>query len=187
MFETLFGSRTRVKILKLFLVDTSGKKTFYVREICRRIQEHLNSVRRELENLRKMGLLTARQKNRKKFWRLNTDFIFLSELRALFTKSNLLVEGVLAGKLRELGRPRLLVLTGFFTDTKNPTDVLVVGRLNRKKLAKVMKRFEKKLARSINYTIMSTKEFKMRRELTDRFLFNILENKKIVLINELGI
>jgi hypothetical protein len=45
MIEQLFGSKTRVKLLKLFF--SNPNRSFYVREITRTIDEQINSVRRE--------------------------------------------------------------------------------------------------------------------------------------------
>ncbi|MCK5416117.1 helix-turn-helix transcriptional regulator [Candidatus Parcubacteria bacterium] len=55
MLGKLFGSRARIRILKLFLNNIDGR--FYVRQISRDLDLQLNSVRRELENLTDFGLL----------------------------------------------------------------------------------------------------------------------------------
>ena len=57
MLGKLFGSNARVKILKLFLLHP--EKKFYIRELSRRLKLQVNSVRRELENLEKFGLLIS--------------------------------------------------------------------------------------------------------------------------------
>ncbi|MCU0678948.1 MAG: hypothetical protein MUC28_00680, partial [Planctomycetes bacterium] len=57
MLGKLFGSNTRVKILKLFLLHPDNK--FYIRQIARGLKLQVNSVRRELENLEKFGLLKS--------------------------------------------------------------------------------------------------------------------------------
>ena len=49
MIDALFGSKTRVKLLGLFM--NNPERSFYVREITRNIGEQINSVRRELANL----------------------------------------------------------------------------------------------------------------------------------------
>ena len=46
MLEHLFGSRTRVKLLKIFL--SNPDKDYFVRELTRKIKERINSARREL-------------------------------------------------------------------------------------------------------------------------------------------
>ena len=57
MIDALFGSKTRVKLLHLFLNNPG--KAFYVREITRLINEQINSVRRELLNMLEVGIITS--------------------------------------------------------------------------------------------------------------------------------
>ena len=57
MLSKLFGSNTRVELLKLFLVDQDRK--YYIRELSRELDLHLNSVRRELNNLEQFGILIS--------------------------------------------------------------------------------------------------------------------------------
>ena len=57
MFEQLFGSKTRVKLLSLFY--NNPERPFYVREITRKIDEQINSVRRELQNLLNIGIVRS--------------------------------------------------------------------------------------------------------------------------------
>jgi len=77
-------------------------------------------------------------------------------------------------------------LTGIFVGIEGfVTDLLLVGAVNRKKLAKIVREFEKELNHSINYTVMSSPEYKYRQDITDRFLYDILEGRKIVIIDKL--
>ena len=62
--EALFGSKTRVKLLNLFL--TNPDKSFYVREITRLIDEQVNSVRRELKNLEEFKVVKSTTEDRKR-------------------------------------------------------------------------------------------------------------------------
>jgi len=191
-FEQLFGSKTRVKLLRLFLVSPNPIH-YYIREVCRITGEHLNSVRRELDNLDKLGLIVKEESpsgevGQKIYYKVNKDFILFNELRTLFIKSQLLLEKSLVQGLEELGNVQLLVLTGGFTGNTNATsDLLIVGRIKTAPLAKLIKKFEKELGRDINYTVMTSAEFSYRRELTDMFLYTILEGKKVFLIDNLGI
>lgn len=56
-FEHLFGSKTRVKLLSLFY--NNPERPFYVREITRKVNEQINSVRRELQNLLNIGIVKS--------------------------------------------------------------------------------------------------------------------------------
>ena len=184
MIEHLFGSRTRIKLLRLFL--TNPEKSFYVREITRMVNERINSVRRELANLEKIGLIGATGVRQKKYFKANQDCLLYPELKALVIKAQVTVEQKFAQDLSDIGSIKYMVFTGKFTSVKDaPTDILIVGKINRTKLKNLVHRFEKEFNKEINFTVMTTQEFLYRRGLTDRFLYDILENKKIVMIDKL--
>lgn len=207
MLGKLFGSNARVKILKTFLHNPD--KRFYIRQLARDLSLQVNSVRRELENLEKFGLLTSTEmaedqtgmvleKNKKlkkekevysnkKYYYTNRDFILYEEIKALMAKAQVLYEKDFLKKLKKIGSPKLLILTGFFVNQESVVDIFVVGRLNKNKFLSIIGELEKELDRELNYTLMETKEFKYRRDITDVFLYDILESKKVVIIDEIGL
>jgi hypothetical protein len=211
--EQLFGSKTRVKLLKLFL--NNPDKKFFVREVAREINSQINSVRRELLNLKNLGIILEvevpkesylvpkvnsqkkfsgkfkKVKNKnviKKFFQANSDFILFPELKALLLKADFLLEKNFVNAIRRVGSVDYLALTGRFVGISGiSVDLLLVGRFNRKKIARLVKSFEKDFGREINYAIMSRQEFKYRKDITDKFLYSILENKKVVMVDGLGV
>lgn len=220
MLGKLFGSKARVKILKLFLSHPNEK--FYIRQIARDLKLQLNSVRRELENLEVFGLLisnpseketeeltsveaylkgedTTRKKTKKakldsvsktdkKYFKVNTNFVLYNEIKELIIKAQILYERDFIEKLKKAGVPKLLIFTGYFVnDDTTKVDILIVGRLNKVKLLRFIKELEKELGREVNFTFLNTNEFKYRRDITDVFLYDILERKKLVVIDELGV
>jgi DNA-binding MarR family transcriptional regulator len=220
MLAKLFGSKARVRLLKLFL-SKPGEK-YYIRQIARDLKLQLNSVRRELENLEKLGLLVSNPaeeaeieaevmsredyikgidavnknlkpkkevlgKAEKKYFQVNRNFVLYEEVRALITKAQVLYEKDFVDKLNEAGTAKFLVLTGFFVGLPEmPVDMLYVGRANKPKLLKIIAELELELGRELNFTIMDQKEFRYRRDITDVFLYDILEKKNIVVIDEMG-
>ena len=185
MLEQLFGSRTRVKLLRLFLTNPGA--SFYVRELTRKIDEQLNSVRRELANLTRLGVVSGSEREDKKYYILNQRFVLAEELKALLLKSQLLVEEDLVRRIQATGKVRYLALTGSFTGTKTaPTDMLVVGRVDRNLMLKTIERFQREVGREVNYTLLSVREYNERRNLGDKFLLTILNSPKVVVVDELA-
>ena len=87
-----------------------------------------------------------------------------------------------------MGTVRYLVLTGIFVGFIGaPTDLFIVGSIKKEKLSRLIRKFEKELNYEINFTLMPMSEYKYRRDITDRFLYSILENKKIVVIDTINI
>jgi len=213
MLEQLFGSKTRVRLLRLFLQNQS--EAFFVRELTRKIGAQINAVRNELENLLDMGIVVAaefplphsgipgvalaqtpapvakppkkkkgRASTQRKYFRLNTDSLIAGELRALFVKAQVLLEKDLVRKITEAGSVNYMALTGFFVgQDAAPTDVFIVGKIGKDRAAALIRSFEREVGRELNYTIMTPQEYKYRRDVTDRFLYSILESKKIVVMD----
>lgn len=191
--EQLFGSKTRARLLGLFLQNPG--KAFFVRELTRKIDAQLNSVRRELQNLVEVGFVveeihakTASKAlaDKKKFYHVNKDFLLYADLRSLFTKVQLLLKKNLVQEIQGKGNIDFLAFTGRFVGATNvPTDIFIVGSIDQKNLQKVISAFEGELGHEINYTLMTREEFSYRKQITDRFLFSILESDKVVMVDAL--
>ncbi len=190
MFEQLFGSKTRVKLLSLFL--NNPERPYYVREITRKIDEQINSVRRELSNMLSIGIIKSDSANNRLYYQANTKYQYYPELQKIFStipiKSRVAKEtkeeDQIATKLRSTGSIELAFLTGSFVreDYVN-IDLLIVGDVNRAKVGKVVGEIEKELAREVNYAIFTPADFNYRMTLNDRFLATVMDAKRIVLID----
>ncbi len=195
MLAKLFGSVARVKILKLCLLNPDN--AYFIRQVSRHLNLQLNAVRRELENLETMGLLTTHQGNDedhedggrtdRKFYQANKDFVLFNEIRELIIKGQILSEKDFTEKLRKQGQIKLLVLSGLFlNDKQSPVDMLIVGEFNKDKVAKLIKELEDELVNEVNYAVLTEEEFRYRQQMTDVFLYALLESKKIIVIDERG-
>jgi hypothetical protein len=82
VIEQLFGSKTRVKLLQLFY--SNPNRAFYVREITRKINEQINSVRRELSNLLSIGIITSDASQNRLYYEVNQDYEHYRPLAQIF-------------------------------------------------------------------------------------------------------
>lgn len=85
MLEKLFTSKTRVKLLTLFLLNPETK--LYVREIARKTGENTNAIRRELQNLNDIGLLLSETKGNLKYYSTNKKMPIYIELTNIVMKT----------------------------------------------------------------------------------------------------
>ena len=186
MLEQLFGSRTRAKLLYLFLENVD--QAFFVREICRLINERIHSVRRELQNLDKFCLILPKNEDQKKYYRINTEFPILEELKSLIEKSKILAQKSLNQKAQKLEGIKYLALTGRLTEENDiQTDVLFIGKVSRDAMEKFIDELKKIYRMEIRFTHFSLQEYNLRRSVTDKFLYSIINGKKIVFVNKLDI
>jgi predicted transcriptional regulator len=82
VIEQLFGSKTRVKLLQLFY--SNPNRAFYVREITRKIDEQINSVRRELSNLLSIGIITSDATQNRLYYEVSQDYQYYKPLAQIF-------------------------------------------------------------------------------------------------------
>lgn len=189
MVEQLFGSKTRVKLLHLFFGNPN--RSFYVREITRKIDEQINSVRRELANLLNIGIISSDTNNNRLYYEVNQAFEFYTPLAQIFgsaqpASSNVpTVEEKSDLPLKSLGNVDLAIYTGQFTrDESSGVDLLLVGDVNSTQMGKFVADLEAKESKEIRYTVMTLDEFHYRKQINDRFLTVLLASKKQILIDK---
>nr|MBU1328370.1 hypothetical protein [Candidatus Omnitrophota bacterium] len=81
MIEKLVNSKTRLKILKLFLSNIDDR--YYLRELERLLEESLSPLRRQLMKLTNIGILITEEEANLKYYKLNKNFEGLEELEKI--------------------------------------------------------------------------------------------------------
>lgn len=190
MIEQLFGSKTRVKLLRLFF--SNPNRSYYVREITRKIDEQINSVRRELANLLSIGIISSDTNNNRLYYEVDQKYEYYPELSIIFgkgvkpaTSKVTATEAAVNNDIATLGNIELALYTGQFTrDDSSGVDFLVVGDINQSKLANFVSDLEVKEGKEIRYVSMPLPEFKYRKQVNDRFLSNVLASKVQILVDK---
>lgn len=194
MIEQLFGSKTRVKLLQLFY--SNPNRSFYVREITRKIDEQINSVRRELSNLLSIGIIVSENTNNKLYYEVNQKFEYYKPLQEIFgggmtkpapKKAKTADDSgePAVTDLQSVGHIELALYTGQFTrDESAGIDFLVVGDVNKHALKKYVSELEAQEGKSLRYATMKLPEFQYRLAIKDRFVSAIEQAKKQILVDE---
>ncbi len=189
MIEQLFGSKTRVKLLQLFY--SNPNRSFYVREITRKIDEQINSVRRELANLLSIGLISSDTNNNRLYYEVNQSYEYFAPLAAIFgnavitSAQTTVAEPAESQDIKNLGNVELALYTGQFTrDETSGIDILIVGDVNQTKLSKFIEELEKQEGKELRFTAMPLGEFKYRQTVNDRFLSLVLNSKNQILVDK---
>jgi hypothetical protein len=195
VIDKLFGSKTRVKLLHLFLNHPG--QSFYVREITRLIDEQINSVRRELSNMLEVGVITSDTADNKLYYEVNQRYEYYSALRAIFAgevvttakASSAIDENVVneqyLSAISGISALRLAIFSGVLVrGSTSSVDVLLVGNLPAAKVKATMAIIEKMEGREVNYTVMPYDDFYYRLSVRDKFITEILASKHTVAIDK---
>lgn len=181
ILKKIFGSGARVKLFQQFLINPDEE--YYIRELTRILDEQINSLRRELENLQSLGILKSREKNRKKYYRINPHFSFLPELTSIIRKTSSANEAFLK-EVSKLGNIEILILSGAFINKDTDVDIFVVGDIAKETLsAFISQKFPEK---EIKFNLMTKEDFLYRLTLKDKFVAALFqERENLILKNKL--
>lgn len=177
ILKALFSSQTRVKLLSTFLLHP--EQEYFIRELTRLLNEQINSIRRELENLRRIGLVKARHRNRKKYYHVDTEFPLYADLRNLFAKS-VQGESPLVTALKHLPNVKLVLLAGSFAGTESKVDILLVGEVKKETVEALLAQDPQ--YKHVKYSIFPEADFLYRLSLRDRFVLEILNDPRHLIV-----
>lgn len=202
ILEKLFGSSTKVKIIKLFLFNKDS--VFDIATICERSQSNSSYVRKEIHNLEKAGFLKSKmfikevkkQKNRRIVslkkktigWMLDIKFPHIEALET-FLASMPLGHKEMAEKIARSGKIQLLIVSGLFIkNEESRADLLVVGdNLKQNVLDNIIKSIESEIGKEIRYASFETSEFRYRHSMFDKLIRDILDYPHEKIINKIGL
>ncbi len=174
--KALFSSQTRVKLLSTFLLHP--EQEYFIRELTRLLNEQINSIRRELENLRQIGLVRARHRNRKKYYKIDTDFILYPELRSMFTKE-IQADSPIVASLKKLDEVKLVLLAGSFVGTDSKVDLFIVGDVKKEIIEAYL--LQDPSLKHVKYSVFTEADFLYRLSLRDRFVTEIINDPRHIL------
>ncbi len=194
MIDKLFGSKTRVKLLHLFMNHPG--QSFYVREITRIIDEQINSVRRELSNMLEVGAITSETSDNKLYYQVNQRYEFYTALRAIFAAEPIRAEQATPALsdgineqyrtlISEIPSLRIALFSGVLVrGSVSPVDILLVGNVSPTKVKAAVAMIEKLEGREINYTVLPYDEFYYRLSVRDKFITEVLAGKHSVVVDK---
>lgn len=181
MLKSLFSSSIRADVLSLLL--NSPDEQFYIREIAKLLRKNPSGIKRELDKLEQMGIVTSEKIVNLKYFQANKESPLFSELKNLITKS-LGLPGALKALLRASGA-KAAFLYGPYAEgqDESPVNMFVIGA--SPSLARELKNLEKRFDQKIDCVIIDEEEYKLKKKKGDASLKKIMSGKRIALIGRL--
>lgn len=159
MLETLISSKTRIKLLLKFFLNS--KTTAYLRNLESEFGESTNAIRVELNRLEGAGLLHASPEGNKKIFTANTNHPLYNEINSIVLKYvgiNHIIENI----VNRLGELEQVYLTGEFAKGLDSQiiDLVFIGNVDKIYLIQLAEKAEKIINRKIRYIIYTPEELK---------------------------
>ena len=160
MLDTLITSKTRIKLLLKFFLNSNARS--YLRGLESEFGESSNAIRLELNRFEDAGLLKAEVEGNKKMFRANTAHPLYEDIHNIILKY-IGLDQVVEKIVRKLGRVMFVFLTGDFAKGKDSTiiDLIFVGdHINKEYLIRLVEKAERLIRRKIRYLVYTVREFK---------------------------
>ena len=187
MLERLLGSRLRARVIGWLFTHTDER--YYVRQLTELLGEDSTNLSRELARLESLGILLSTREGRQKYYRANPGSSMFDELKSLAAKTAGAVD-ILRQALEEHQEniQAAFVFGSFAQDEQtadSDIDVMVIGNVDGVVLRASISRAESELRRTINYSMLSRKEYRKQLGREDGFLSTVLEGPKLMVMGAL--
>lgn len=159
MIETLISSKTRIKLLLKFFLNS--RNTAYLRNLEEEFGESSNAIRVELNRFEKAGFLESEASGNKKVFSVNVKHPLFPDINRILMKMTGL-EYVVDYVLQRIGDLDRVYLVGNLSRGKSTEiiDLVLVGdNLNKPFLLEQIEKAEKKLDKKIRFVHYGKKEF----------------------------
>lgn len=199
--DMLFGSEFRVLLLRFFLLNPDT--VFSKADIVKKAGVRSVTAQKELKLLGRAGFIkkaivmrelpkrkSRRTKKQKiKGFSLNSAFPLLKELKRFLISGLPLAKEKIAKDFRKLGKIKAVILAGIFLDDPSSrVDLFLVGEdVKKRRLERILKRFERELGKDLHYALMTQEEFEYRYGMHDRFIRDLLDHPHETIFDSLKI
>jgi hypothetical protein len=158
MLETLISSKTRVKLLLKFFLNSNTES--YLRGLESEFGDSSNAIRIEINRLEQAGMLTTETSGNKKMYKANKKHPLFNEIHSIVMKY-VGLDRVIEDVIERLGEVRKVFLVGEFSKGLNSDiiDLIFVGNIDKVYLLNLIEKTEALMSRKIRYINYSDEQF----------------------------
>ncbi len=158
LFSGLISSKTRINLLVRFFFNPETRS--YLRELSKEFNVSTNSVREELNQLRKTGILKSEKHGRQVFYSADETHPLFPELKSMVSKV-MGIDQVIDGIINRLGDLEKAYLIDDYAEGKDTgiIDLLLVGDIDRYHLDDLSRKTERYIKRNIRSLVLTRDEF----------------------------
>ncbi len=158
MLETLISSKTRIKLLLKFFLNS--KMTAYLRSLEGEFGDSTNAIRLELNRLENAGMLSSFMDGNKKMFTANTKHPLFGEVHNILLK-HIGIDRLIEGIVNRLGAVERVYLSGQFAKGLDSPiiDIILIGAIDQAYLIRLIGRIEPIIKRKVRYLIYQQEDF----------------------------
>ncbi len=158
MIQALISSKTRIKLLLKFFLNSSNKS--YLRGLESEFGDSTNGIRLELNKLEEAGLLTTKLNGNKKYFQADTNHPLFNDIHNILLKFTGL-DKVIEKVIENLGELQHVFLVGRLAKglSSDVIDLVFVGNIDKNYLFDVVQKVEANLDKKIRFVSYLDSEY----------------------------
>jgi hypothetical protein len=193
----LFGSTTRVKLLRFFLFNPSREFTFD--DMCRRARLVRRTARTEISALERSGVISKRtiyivppgkeKKTKAIGYGLNKKFPELQALQTFLFETAPIDGKKLLLHLRKAGTIDFLAVAGIFVrEFEQQLDVLIsMKKISQAKVETAIRALESEIGIELRFAILTSEDLLYRVGMNDKLMRDVFDYKHQILVDKIGV
>ena len=154
MLDTLITSKTRIKLLLKFFLNSNNKA--YLRSLESEFGESSNAIRVELNRFEEAGMLSSFTSGNRKYFHANTQHPLYKEVHNILRKQ-IGIDQIIENIIERLGNVEKVFVAGALAKGIDSSiiDLVFVGEVNKEYLITLIEKVEKLISRKIRYVVYS--------------------------------
>ncbi len=172
----ILSSKTRAKIFALFFGINNEELHF--REIQRRINLSVGTIKQEVDKLTSLDLLICRKSRNRTYYKANTLHPLYKSIHDIVQKTNGLQQ-LLSRTLNDKNIICAFIFGSYSSgnlNSESDIDLFVIGDITAQDLSFCLKDVSDIIGREINYFLLSKNEFIKRKNENEHFVTSVLNS-----------
>ncbi|WP_353201455.1 nucleotidyltransferase domain-containing protein [Polynucleobacter sp.] len=174
----------RSRVLGLLLLHP--ERTYYLREIARLTSTIPGTLKRELDKLLEVGLLTVKKVGNQNHYQANRECPIYEDLANVLRKTSGLVDVLMSGLLPLSEKIQSAFVFGSVArgnvNAKSDIDLMLIGELTYAEVVSQMHPLQEQLGREIYPKIFTVKEWQKLMQDNGAFVHDVLSKTKLFII-----
>lgn len=158
MLDTLISSKTRIKLLLKFFLNSNSRS--YLRSLENEFGESTNAIRLELNRFEEAGMLESSKEGNRKYFKANTHHPLFVEVQRIMQKY-VGIDKIIENVVDKLGNLEKVYVEGSFAKglDSEVIDLILIGKqIDRQYLTALINKAEQVIKKRIRYVLFEPNE-----------------------------
>ncbi len=195
LLENFLGNQNKVKLWKVFLLNTS--RDFTLKDLIKLTRIKKDALILELRDMMRLGIIKAGKKDHIILYKTNINFPLINEITEMVLSVVPRSTDKILERLNPLSKLKTVLLSGFFTtplgknrnsfsSSNSNIDLLLVFEKIPDNIDRIISELEFNIGKELSYCALDQNDFRYRHSIGDKLIRDVLDFDHIVAMDKLS-